>query len=55
MNLDFNFLLNYGVLGLWTISLMYEKYNVTQRMVQILEKIEKKLNISVDTSEEPDL
>ena len=48
MDLNLDWLLNYGVLGAWTASLMYEKYNVTQRMITILEKIEEKLGVSKD-------
>ena len=29
-------LLNYGILGLWTLSLLYEKYNVNKKMMAII-------------------
>jgi len=30
-------LLNYGVLGLWTISLLYEKFNSQKKMMRVIE------------------
>ena len=29
-------LMNYGILGLWTLSLLYEKYNVNKKMMAII-------------------
>ena len=31
-------LLQYGVLGLWTASLLYEKYKFTQKLINVLDK-----------------
>ena len=37
------YLFNYGVLGLWTASLIYERVTFQRRIVAVLEKVEKKL------------
>jgi len=37
------YLLNYGVLGLWTMTLIYEKLTFQKRMINVLEKVERKL------------
>ena len=31
-------LLNYGVLGLWTLTLLYEKYRTQKQMIAVLKK-----------------
>jgi len=31
-------LLNYGVLGLWTLSLIYEKYRFQKNMTLVIER-----------------
>ena len=31
-------LLNYGVLGLWTLTLLYEKYKTQKQMISVLKK-----------------
>lgn len=36
-------LVQYGVLGLWTASLMWEKYKTTNKMLGLLGRIEKKI------------
>ena len=38
-----DYLMNYGVLGIWTMSLLIEKFRTQKRMTEILEKIERKL------------
>lgn len=37
------YLLNYGVLGLWTVSLIYERLTTQKRIINVLEKIERRL------------
>jgi len=37
------YLFNYGVLGLWTVTLIYEKYRFQKQMLDILTKIEVRL------------
>ena len=34
------YLINYGVLGLWTISLLAEKFGTQKKLVELLIKIE---------------
>lgn len=37
------YLVNYGVLGLWTIFLIYEKYTQHQRMIEALECLKEEI------------
>ena len=36
-------LINYGVLGLWTLTLIYEKYKFQKQMIDVLTRIERRL------------
>ena len=37
------YLFNYGVLGLWTLTLIYEKFRFQKQMLEVLNKIEVRL------------
>lgn len=36
--LEDQLLLNYGVLGVWTISMLYERYGFQKKMIAVIER-----------------
>lgn len=37
MEFDLNFLLNFGVLGFWTLSLLYEKKSIQEKFLKAID------------------
>lgn len=37
-------LLNYGVLGVWTLSMLYERYGFQKKMIAVIERNTTALN-----------
>ena len=37
-------LVNYGILGIWTLTLLYDKYNIQKRFLTVIENNTKELS-----------
>ena len=43
------YLINYGVLGLWTLTMLYERYNYQKKIINVIEKNTGVLTVVNDT------